>query len=430
MESKSLKMNSIEKYFDKNNSSTIVENKENATESTDLQNDGNVNVSEQTAVIGTDLQRNESEKIECVSAALNVEITNSEIFMDTVNENENIECVSAAPNVEITNTKIFTDMENSAGSPTQISDICEAEKTSSKRERSNILSSSSESPASKKHIRESEDDCLKLPEDAPFWVEILFKSIDRMSAKLEDIGITCDTLKSDVDTKLATLKAETDKKVRDLADQFIKASNDNSKQIQDLTDSVNYISGKYEDQKKIDDILIGKIDNLNKRQQTLKEKCHAYEDLIVKQADQIDSLEQYGRRNCLLLHGIPEKKDENTDTVFIETVTNHLGVTFQPSDLDRSHRLGSKKDNRPRPIIVKFTRYNQRKVAFNLKKKFKGTQIILTESLTRNRVIMLESAKKKFGKHNAWSMDGEIYADDGKNVIYVKDYFKHKVEFT
>ena len=96
-------------------------------------------------------------------------------------------------------------------------------KLPSKRDRSeqSSVSSSITSPVTKKYIIGSEtDDMLKLPEDAPFWVEILFKSIDRISSRIEDICSTCDNLKSEVDAKLAKITAETDKKIVDITTQL------------------------------------------------------------------------------------------------------------------------------------------------------------------------------------------------------------------
>ena len=75
----------------------------------------------------------------------------------------------------------------------------------------------------------------------------------------------------------------------------------------------------------------------------LKTKCHGYEDLLVEQSELIDGLEQYSRRNCALIHGIPEDKAEKTDNVFIETISQHLGVNLKAEHLDRTHRLGAPK---------------------------------------------------------------------------------------
>ena len=90
------------------------------------------------------------------------------------------------------------------------------------------------------------------------------------------------------------------------------------------------------------------------------------ENLAEKQkslSSEIDDLEQYSRRNCLVLHGVNESNAENTNEIIIKTFSEELGVEIKEDDLDRSHRLGKskRKDNKPRPIIVKFARYAVRR---------------------------------------------------------------------
>ena len=57
-------------------------------------------------------------------------------------------------------------------------------------------------------------------------------------------------------------------------------------------------------------------------------------------------------------------------------------ITHQ--DIDSSHRLGNRKldKNKPRPIIVKFSRYNVRAKIFKNKRKLKRKRITVMESLT------------------------------------------------
>ena len=79
----------------------------------------------------------------------------------------------------------------------------------------------------------------------------------------------------------------------------------------------------------------------------------------------VDRQEQYSRRNCLLVHGIEETNDENKDDLVLKSIYEKLGVDITENEIDRSHRIGRKKDGqRPRPIIVKLTRYNTRKKVF------------------------------------------------------------------
>ena len=76
------------------------------------------------------------------------------------------------------------------------------------------------------------------------------------------------------------------------------------------------------------------------------------ENLVEKQkslSSEIDDLEQYSRRNCLVLHGVNESNNENTNEIIIKTFSEELGVEIKEDDLDRSHRLGKpkRKDNKP-----------------------------------------------------------------------------------
>ena len=88
----------------------------------------------------------------------------------------------------------------------------------------------------------------------------------------------------------------------------------------------------------------------------------------------VDRQEQYSRRNCRLVHGIAETNGENTDDLVLGAINERLDVDITENKIDRSDRIGRKKDGqRTRPIIVKLTRYNPRKNAFASKRKLKGT---------------------------------------------------------
>ena len=102
------------------------------------------------------------------------------------------------------------------------------------------------------------------------------------------------------------------------------------------------------------------------------------------QGKQIDDLEQYSRRNCLLLHGVDELNDECTDEIIIKTYAEELGICVKQEDLDRSHRLVKVKrnDSKPQPIIVKFVGYEWMK--------------------------LLDEPRQKYGVRNVWTYDGHV----------------------
>ena len=80
-------------------------------------------------------------------------------------------------------------------------------------------------------------------------------------------------------------------------------------------------------------------------------------------------------------------------------------------DIERTHRVGKRKQSikTPRPVIIKFVRYNCRRRIFLNKKTLKNTGISITESLTAKRMEMLNKAKERFGFRNVWTLDGRIY---------------------
>lgn len=152
------------------------------------------------------------------------------------------------------------------------------------------------------------------------------------------------------------------------------------------------------------------IDNLKKELDHLRQEN-------VHLESQMDDSQQYSRRNCLLIHGIPEEDGENTTTASLNKINHRLDLQLSPSDIDRSHRLGrpksssSKTDTKTRPIILKFISYSHREQVYSAKKGFKGTSIMITESLTPKRMVLYRAAQRMMKEGeiiSVWSMDGRI----------------------
>ena len=139
----------------------------------------------------------------------------------------------------------------------------------------------------------------------------------------------------------------------------------------------------------------------------------------------LDRQKQYSRRNCLLVHGVEEKNNEDTDQEIINIVKNDLGEEITIHDIDRTHRLGKRKldNNVPRPIIVKLTRNSVCHRFFKTKKKLKGKSVSITESLTKRRVVELKKAKEMYGFKNVRSQDDKILFSDVNDRNKVKVFY-------
>ena len=120
-------------------------------------------------------------------------------------------------------------------------------------------------------------------------------------------------------------------------------------------------------------------------------------------------MEQYSRRNCLVVHCIPETKEDSRDAV-LHVFNGQLNVPVTPQWIDRSHRLGrfQPSSNKPRPVIVKFVSYETRRQVFSAKRRLNGSKIVVTENLTKRRSEILNRTKSQPDVKAAWTTDGRI----------------------
>ncbi|XP_078663850.1 uncharacterized protein LOC144906977 [Branchiostoma floridae x Branchiostoma belcheri] len=124
----------------------------------------------------------------------------------------------------------------------------------------------------------------------------------------------------------------------------------------------------------------------------------------------LNNLEQYSRRNCLLLHGATPSTTTDTIQLVLDTAKNNLGITLSQSDIDRAHPLPRRKvsgDQRPPPIVIKFVSYAVRQKFFSSKSKLKGSGLFVTEQLTKDNAQLLRATREKVG--SGWSLDGRIF---------------------
>ena len=138
--------------------------------------------------------------------------------------------------------------------------------------------------------------------------------------------------------------------------------------------------------------------------------------------------EQYSRRNCIRISGIPEDDSEDTDDTVLH-VARAMDVDLYIEEIDRSHRIGKPKSTKPRDIIVKLATFRVRqrllKDGKNLKTslygdgRFKGVD--LNEDLTKFRSgILFDSRKlaKERRIYRAWSSNGAILLKDNSNTVH------------
>lgn len=247
---------------------------------------------------------------------------------------------------------------------------------------------------------------------------------------IKDLVSLYSTLESNFENQLTTLQTSTTEqlcKLNNLVESLIASKTDASATstptpIVEESNSVAAVTVAIQEmQQRLDDQIAAVKASVAKELGVVKTDIDRLYDDTQVLADLLDEGEQYSRRNCLLLHGIAEHPGENVLATALNFVNGRLGnpseVLLRCEDVDRVHRLGplrktfadtAKSSGRPRPIILKLSRYIPRALIWDRKRRLKGTEFLITESLTAIRSKLLKTAKEMAGKHKVWTQDGRI----------------------
>jgi hypothetical protein len=101
---------------------------------------------------------------------------------------------------------------------------------------------------------------------------------------------------------------------------------------------------------------------------------------------ELDELEQYGRRMCLDISGIPDDpgtSSENVELKFLN-IAKVAKIELSSTDIDRIHRKGKPKEGENRKVIVKFTNSKARDRVYSGRKQL-SAGIFVQENLTNFR---------------------------------------------
>ena len=172
------------------------------------------------------------------------------------------------------------------------------------------------------------------------------------------------------------------------------------------------------------------------------EQLKKYDHKIDEVKKTLEAYEQYLRRNCLKIDGIPQTKGENTNEIAVD-IFRDMGFNVNPSHFDRSHRLKrslfhrNNGRNLPSPIIVKFVNHDLKEAIFEerdmLRQDPKFKNIYLNESLTafRNKLYKEVRSLHNIGWYT-WTRDGVIFASHcprnsgakQHRITCYKDYYR------
>ena len=154
---------------------------------------------------------------------------------------------------------------------------------------------------------------------------------------------------------------------------------------------INSINSLKEEIINLKDIVIKPLQDENER---LRAKCGTLENKVVTLEQNLNSLGQYGRKNNLVLAGIPESIPDNHLENTVSSILSDIGVSIQSEEIEACHRFGkTDRKTKSKKTIVRFVNKKHCKKALLNKKKLSNinngkfkfnaeTKLYINENLT------------------------------------------------
>lgn len=126
-----------------------------------------------------------------------------------------------------------------------------------------------------------------------------------------------------------------------------------------------------------------------------------------------DNNEQYSRRQCLRINGIPKEDNESSNKCVdkvIDLCKNSLKVNIEKADIDRAHRVGKER----KTMIVKFFSFSKRTSVYRARKAAGNQNHKIYLDLTHQRLNLLDKCKEKITENCKVKF---VFADVNCNTV-------------
>lgn len=225
-----------------------------------------------------------------------------------------------------------------------------------------------------------------------------------------------------VNDKLEKLKVELGIEIKTELDKVYE-------QLRSVKEKLHITGNEVEELKNSHSALSDEVEKVKVENEFIKQKNKALEELLVERENRIkvhgvmmNNMEQYTRRNSIRIYGIDDQQREETyeksRELVIKMLNDKLSINLTSKDIDVAHRLGKFLTDGNRPIICKFVRRSTKFEVLAVRRRLKGSSIVIREDLTTKNAKLLETVSAKPEVKNAWSHDGKIIAllRNGKKI--------------
>lgn len=201
-------------------------------------------------------------------------------------------------------------------------------------------------------------------------------------------------------------------------------------QMSDFEERLKIATGMVDDKSK-DNLNSLQIEFINFKIRTMS-LLQCMQLKIGNMENRIDALERRSRRKQLLFHGIPETATDDPKKLVTTICVDKIKLaSFDHSLIEAAFRIGKVSKDKPRPILLTLNSLQAKNTIWSNKKSLKGSNILVTESLTHSTQRIYSDARKHFPLGSTWTLDGKVivlFADSTKRTISTEAQLRDAIE--
>ena len=195
----------------------------------------------------------------------------------------------------------------------------------------------------------------------------------------------------------------------------------------ELQSSVANLKVTINELKEDNEKLRQKVEEGQLKREELEGELESLREIVNSQALAITEIQQYSRSSNLKMYGVAEVSSGNSDETSAETASQVIKLCKEKLDIDLKneqiaavHRIGPKKDNKPRSIIIRFVHKTVRNNILGARKALKKTGIVIAEDLCPTNAKIFHQLRDQVG-NDVWTSGGKILIKLGKVIRRVDE---------
>ena len=175
-----------------------------------------------------------------------------------------------------------------------------------------------------------------------------------------------------------------------------KIVQDNVTNLQVMFDEQKHLSQKVQ---QLESIHNNRLNRLEGEIQRLESLVFVQKRVSEHLRDEVDRLQQFTRRPCVVIRGIDKDRNESPDELRtkVEKVIDSVESSTKMGDVDKFHRNGRFRDGK-QEVIVRFNSHSAKEVFFKGRKSQNDVQIY--PSLTKKNLTLLHEARDLLEEYN------------------------------